>query len=160
MFQLNPGFSTLAPVPSVSWYRFWYHGSGSYCWIPEFWYRVFLWIIWINLISVLVRFHFGTISIPRALVLLPKLTGIYPTGQSYSLELMFAKFATVKIAKDLNPLKITYNRLWMSENPNCVHWNDVTWLPRLGLDPRTIRLQIQGSTNWATQTLEHSAKIS
>ena len=33
--------------------------------------RVFLWIIWINLISVLVRFHFGTISIPKALVLLP-----------------------------------------------------------------------------------------
>ena len=36
---------------------------------------------------------------------------MYPTGQKYSLELMFAKFATVKIAKDLNPLKITSNRL-------------------------------------------------
>ena len=29
----------------------------------------------------------------------------YPTGQKYSLELIFAKFATAKIAKDLNPLK-------------------------------------------------------
>ena len=40
-------------------------------------------------------------------------TGIiaYPTGQKYSLELMFAKFATAKIAKDLNPLKISSNRL-------------------------------------------------
>ena len=36
---------------------------------------------------------------------------IYPTGQNYSLELMFAKFATAKIAKDLNPLKQTSNRL-------------------------------------------------
>ena len=34
----------------------------------------------------------------------------YPTGQKYSLELMFAKFATAKIAKDLNPLKISPNR--------------------------------------------------
>ena len=34
---------------------------------------------------------------------------IYPTGQKYTLELMFAKFATVKIAKDLNPLKISPN---------------------------------------------------
>ena len=31
----------------------------------------------------------------------------YPTGQKYSLELMFAKFATAKIAKDLNPLKVS-----------------------------------------------------
>ena len=30
----------------------------------------------------------------------------YPTGQKYSLELMFAKFATAKIANDLNPLKV------------------------------------------------------
>ena len=29
---------------------------------------------------------------------------IYPTGQKYSVELMFVKFATAKIAKDLNPL--------------------------------------------------------
>ena len=36
---------------------------------------------------------------------------IYPTGQKYSLGLMFAKFATAKIAKDLNPLKITSTRL-------------------------------------------------
>ena len=35
----------------------------------------------------------------------------YPTGQKYSLELMFAKFATAKIAKDLNPLKISSNKL-------------------------------------------------
>ena len=32
-------------------------------------------------------------------------TYMYPTGQKYSLHLMFAKFATAKIAKDLNPLK-------------------------------------------------------
>ena len=31
----------------------------------------------------------------------------YPTGQKYSLELMFAKFATAKIAKDLNPPKVS-----------------------------------------------------
>ena len=31
----------------------------------------------------------------------------YPTGQKYSLELIFAKFATAKIAKDLNLLKIS-----------------------------------------------------
>ena len=35
----------------------------------------------------------------------------YPTGQKYSLELMFAKFATAKIAKYLNPQKISFNRL-------------------------------------------------
>ena len=40
----------------------------------------------------------------------------WPTGKKYSLELMFAKFATVKIAKDLNSLKIFYNRLLMPEN--------------------------------------------
>ena len=40
----------------------------------------------------------------------------YPTGQKYSLELMFAKFATAKIAKDLNPLKITITRLYMPAN--------------------------------------------
>ena len=40
-----------------------------------------------------------------------KLCQRYPTGQKYSLGLMFAKFATAKIGKDLNPLKITYNRL-------------------------------------------------
>ena len=40
----------------------------------------------------------------------------YPTGQKFSLELMFAKFAAVKIAKDLNPLKIICNRLYMPEN--------------------------------------------
>ena len=39
----------------------------------------------------------------------------YPTGQKYSLELMFANFRAVKIAKDLNPLKITSNRLYMPE---------------------------------------------
>ena len=32
------------------------------------------------------------------------------------MELMFAKFATAKIAKDLNPLKITSTRLYMPEN--------------------------------------------
>ena len=36
---------------------------------------------------------------------------LYPTGQKYSLELMFAKFATAKIVKDLNPKKISFNRL-------------------------------------------------
>ena len=40
-------------------------------------------------------------------------TGIiaYPTGQKYSLELIFAKFVTAKIAKYLNPLNISSNRL-------------------------------------------------
>ena len=41
---------------------------------------------------------------------------IYPTGQKYSLELMFVKFATTKIAYDLNPLKISPNRCYLSEN--------------------------------------------
>ena len=36
---------------------------------------------------------------------------IYPTGQKYSLELMLAKFATVKIANELIPLKISTTRL-------------------------------------------------
>ena len=40
----------------------------------------------------------------------------YPTGQKYSLELMFAKFATAKIANDLNPLKITSTRHFMPAN--------------------------------------------
>ena len=44
-------------------------------------------------------------------ILLDASASLYPTGQKYSLELMFAKFATVKIAKDLTPQKITYNRL-------------------------------------------------
>ena len=34
----------------------------------------------------------------------------YPTEQKYSSELIFAKFATVKIAKDLYPLKISPDR--------------------------------------------------
>ena len=34
----------------------------------------------------------------------------YPTGQKHSLELMFAKFATVKIAKDLNPTKNNFQQ--------------------------------------------------
>ena len=37
----------------------------------------------------------------------------YPTGQKYSLELMFAKFATAEIAKDLNPLKVASTRLFV-----------------------------------------------
>ena len=45
---------------------------------------------------------------------------LYPTGQKYSLELMFAKFATVKIAKDQNPLKINSNRFNMPENNTTV----------------------------------------
>ena len=66
---------------------------------------------------------------PTAMIItrldLLKLTGgfifyIYPTGQNYSLELMFAKFATAKIANDLNPLKQTSNRLYMPENNNGV----------------------------------------
>ena len=35
---------------------------------------------------------------------------LYPTGQNYSLELMFAKFATAKIANYLNQLKPISNR--------------------------------------------------
>ena len=34
----------------------------------------------------------------------------YPTGQKYSLELMFAKFTITKITKDLNPLKPTISQ--------------------------------------------------
>ena len=49
----------------------------------------------------------------------------YPTGQKFSLELMFAKFATAKIAKDLNPLKITFIRLYMPENNTRVLKHDV-----------------------------------
>ena len=42
---------------------------------------------------------------------------LYPTGLKYSLELMFAKFATAKIAKDLIPLKVfTYRRLMLKTN--------------------------------------------
>ena len=44
------------------------------------------------------------------------LVRIYPTGQKYSFELMFAKFATTKIANDLNPLKISPNRRYLPEN--------------------------------------------
>ena len=33
----------------------------------------------------------------------------YPTGQNYSLELMLTKFVIAKIAKKLNPLKLTPN---------------------------------------------------
>ena len=41
---------------------------------------------------------------------------MYPTGQKYSLELIFAKFATAKIARDLNPLKVSPNRCYLPEN--------------------------------------------
>ena len=41
---------------------------------------------------------------------------IYTTGQKYSLELMFAKFATTKIANDLNLLRISPNRCYLSGN--------------------------------------------
>ena len=43
-------------------------------------------------------------------------TCLYPTGQKYSLELIFAKFATTKIANDLNPLKVFPNRCYLPEN--------------------------------------------
>ena len=43
---------------------------------------------------------------PSFMQLFERSIGWYPTGQKYSLELMFAKFATAKIAKDLNPLKV------------------------------------------------------
>ena len=35
---------------------------------------------------------------------------LYPTGQNYSLELMFAKFAIAKNREKLNPLKLISNR--------------------------------------------------
>ena len=38
------------------------------------------------------------------LITIPVPNPAYPAGQNYSLELMFAKFATAKIAKNLNPL--------------------------------------------------------
>ena len=41
---------------------------------------------------------------------------VYPTGKNYSLELMFAKFATAKIAKNLNPLQLTSNWCYLPEN--------------------------------------------
>ena len=43
---------------------------------------------------------------------------IYPTGQNDSLELMFAKFATAKNRKKLNPLKVSSNRCYLPENNN------------------------------------------
>ena len=43
---------------------------------------------------------------------------VYLTGQNYSLELIFAKFATAKIAKHINPLKLISNRCLMPENNN------------------------------------------
>ena len=49
----------------------------------------------------------------------------YPTGQKYSLELMFAKFAIAKIAKDLNPLKISNTRLYMAASSTRVAQHDV-----------------------------------
>ena len=49
----------------------------------------------------------------------------YPTGQKYSLELMFAKFATAKIAKDLNPLKISATMLYLPANNAGVVYHDV-----------------------------------
>ena len=42
----------------------------------------------------------------------------YPTGQKHSLELMFAKCVTIKIGKDLIPLKVFTNRCLLPEN-NC-----------------------------------------
>ena len=41
------------------------------------------------------------------------------------MELMFAKFATAKIAKYLNPLKISSTRLYMPENNSRVVKYDV-----------------------------------
>ena len=38
-FQLSPGFGSVASVPTVLRYRFQYLGSGSYYWIPGFWYK-------------------------------------------------------------------------------------------------------------------------
>ena len=35
---------------------------------------------------------------------------MYPTGQNFSLELMFAKFTTAKNREKLNPLKVSSNR--------------------------------------------------
>ena len=41
------------------------------------------------------------------------------------MELMFAKFAIVKIAKDLNPLKVIPSRLYVPENNPTVLCRDV-----------------------------------
>ena len=61
---------------------------------------------------------------------------LYPTGLKYSLELMFAKFATAKIAKDLIPLKVLYLQALDVKNELCwgvalglmVPQNAIYWL--------------------------------
>ena len=42
---------------------------------------------------------------------------MYPTGQNYSLELMFAKFATAKNCEELNP-HIKFSRCFLPEHNN------------------------------------------
>ena len=45
-----------------------------------------------------------------------KFLQIYPTGQNFSLELMFAKFATAKNREKFKPTKTYVHWLLMSEN--------------------------------------------
>ena len=75
IFQFSPGFGTEASVPAVLRYWFWFLLLSTRVSVQGF-QRV----IYIFLISVLVRFHFGSISAPnqvepKALVLELKLTG-------------------------------------------------------------------------------------
>ena len=56
----------------------------------------------------------------------------YPTGQIYSLELMFE---TVKVAKNLNPPRLRSNRCLRPGNNNGECYTGVKWLPHMGFDP-------------------------
>ena len=65
IFQFSPGFGSEASVPEDSRYRFWYLGSGSFCWIPGFLYKVFRgYLHFSNFGTGLVPFrcHFGSKS--------------------------------------------------------------------------------------------------
>ena len=46
----------------------------------------------------------------------------YSTEQNYLLELMIMKFATTKIAQNLNPLKVITNRCLLPENITAELW--------------------------------------
>ena len=49
---------------------------------------------------------------------------IYPTGQNYSLELMFATFATAKIAEKFKPTKTYIKQVLVALKQYCMENDD------------------------------------
>ena len=101
---------TMQEVVNIWWPRPW--------WIPD------RWGVWLRSTVGMVRkniwsWKISVISVMSWCIYIHRIE--YVAGQKYTLELIFAKFATTKIAKDLNPLKISSNMNLLFENDTEEH---------------------------------------